>query len=97
MTDREAKQMITAALKVGGYIRSFDAKKRKKLSSQVYKKGYEARITCASAKKAKDIVKTLKQIGIVAGKPFAKGNSSMVPVYGKEQVETLAGMMPKKK
>ena len=97
MTDREAKQKITAALKEGGYIRSFDAKKRKKLSSQVYKKGYEARITCSSVRAAKETIKTLKQLGIAAGKPFEKGSSTMVPIYGKEQVETLAGMMPKKK
>ncbi len=89
MTDKDAKKMIAANLKAKGYSRAFDAKKRKKLSSQVYKKGYETRFTCASKKEAKDIVAALKQIGIKAGKPFAKGNSTMVPVYGKDQVKAL--------
>lgn len=89
MTEKEAKKMIASSLKDKGYFRSFDAKKRKKLSSQVYKKGYETRFTCGTAKEAKETVKALKLIGISAGKPFAKGNSTMVPVYGKEQVEAL--------
>lgn len=96
MTPKDAKNLIKASLKEKGYTREFDAKKRKKLTSQVYKKGYETRFTCASKKEAREMVAALKVIGINAGKPFAKGNSTMVPVYGKDQVEALDALRGKK-
>jgi hypothetical protein len=57
-------------------------------------RGHELRFSALNARERDRIVRLLERLGIVSGKPFAKGSGHWrIAVYGKWQVETLLAWM----
>lgn len=67
-----------------GYLRLPSEKKSKK-SKYADKKGYEVRFVARNKKELSEMKSLLKDAGFKSGKPFAKFNQFVLPVYGKEQ------------
>jgi len=73
-----------------GYFRVPDFDKRKRLGTR-YKKGWEVRLVLTSEDELEEARHLLAKAGLTAGRPFAKHNRWVQPVYGKEAVEFFAG------
>jgi hypothetical protein len=56
-------------------------------------RGYELRFSALEDGECDEIVGLLRRLGVVPGKPFAKGPHWRIPIYGKEQVEALLAWM----
>jgi hypothetical protein len=52
----------------------------------VYKKGYEVRLTAHSDEELVHIQELLEVLGFSIARPFAKGGHFRQPIYGREQV-----------
>ncbi|GIV31215.1 MAG: hypothetical protein KatS3mg029_0566 [Saprospiraceae bacterium] len=68
------------------YLRKADPEKRKTLG-QAYKKGYEIRLVAYDEKEKAEIIKLLKTFGFKHGRAFVKSRRTVLPIYGKKQVE----------
>lgn len=62
-----------------------------------YKKGYELRIVVKTQADLKQVRKLLKDASIKPGKPYRKANQWVVPVYGKQPVNQLVALKPRKR
>jgi hypothetical protein len=52
-------------------------------------RGYELRFSALSARELELLLGHLRRLEIAAGKPFAKGPSWRIPIYGREQTSQL--------
>jgi hypothetical protein len=73
-----------------GYARVVSLKKRKKLTSRKYKKGYEVRFVLVDEGELERTRRLLGDAGFKPGKEFPKNKRLVVPVYGKTAVQTFA-------
>lgn len=89
MTKTEARRTIREQYRQSGCVRWANQVRRESETSQKYKKGYEARIACGTLREVAQLSKALKTLGLVHGRPYAKNRQTVVPVYGKERVETI--------
>lgn len=72
-------------------LRVPDVARRK--SDRAYKKGWEARIPVDGVENLTDLLQRLTKHGVSAGKPYAKSNQTIVPVYGKARVQKLLRLL----
>lgn len=70
-----------------GYCRVPDVKRRKK-ESRTYKMGYETRISVYK-NELKELRQALKNLGLLAGRPYAKKNKFCLPLYGKSVMDQV--------
>jgi hypothetical protein len=84
-TRKTALSQLNDAFLRNGYWRGKPDPRRKPGTHR----GYEARFSAGSAAERDAILRLLRAAGIKPGRPFAKGPSWRVPVYGKAQVQVL--------
>jgi hypothetical protein len=60
-------------------------------------RGYECRFSALTAAERDEIMRLLRAAGIRPGRPFAKGPSWRIPVYGREQTTVLTEAFSKGK
>ena len=86
---RKEKALKTLAVYFtrNGCIRWADPDARDKLGYNKYKKGYEVRLVAQDEKEMAVLEKALKAAGFRHGKPYAKNRQTIIPIYGREQVE----------
>ena len=66
-----------------GYVRRFSPKRRKRVGSFLYKKGFEVRLVLTSEEELREARRLLEAVGLRPGKPFRKHSRFVQPVYGK--------------
>jgi hypothetical protein len=86
---RKEKALKTLAgyFQRNGCIRWVDPEMKEKLGYKKYKKGYEVRLVAQNEKELAALEKALKAAGFKHGKPYPKNKQTIIPIYGKEQVE----------
>jgi hypothetical protein len=77
-----------------GYVRIPDMGKRKDLSAARYKKGWEARLVLRSEAEIEEARRLVGKEGFVPGRPFAKAQQWVLPIYGKRAVEFFTTDIP---
>lgn len=83
----KALKTLAAYFLRNGCIRWADPELRKKLGHRGYRKGYEVRLVAQNAKEMAELEKALKAAGFNHGKPYVKVRQTIIPIYGREQVE----------
>jgi hypothetical protein len=71
------------------YCRLPNLAKRRELTSNRYKKGWEVRVIVTGPDIADEVRALAREAGFRAGRAFAKGNLWAVPIYGVEAVEAF--------
>lgn len=79
--------LLVQLFRRNGYVRLPDLYKRKQMTSQRYKKGYEVRLMVKDQNELKQIRQWLIAAGFKPGKPFEKGKQLIQPIYGKLALE----------
>lgn len=72
-------------------VRRPNSDRLKKETHTTYKKGYEVRFSVASAAELRQLRRWLRSVGLRPGRPYAKANRKIVPVYGKQAVDLIEG------
>jgi len=72
--------------KRNGYLRHPNPDRRK-AESQSYKMGYEIRLVANSKCELTILRRTIRDAGLKPGKPFAKVNRWVQPIYGRHAME----------
>ena len=88
-----ASQRLAELFRRNGYTRRQNQARLVKEGYLRYKKGYEVRLTAKSEAELDTIRRLLREAGFRAGHPFAKGRRFRQPVYGREAVRRLLGMV----
>jgi hypothetical protein len=73
-----------------GYMRIPDNGRLGDEGSTVYKKGYEIRLVARTKAELNTIRKLLRETGLKAGKPFAKAQQIVQPIYGKAAMDQFS-------
>lgn len=92
-TKREAVFQLAACFHRNGYVRHQNEDRLDELGPQIYKKGYEVRLTAHSEEELAQIQAWLRQLGFTIPKPFTKGEHYRQPLYGRQQVERFLGLV----
>lgn len=83
---RKMKKKLVEYFFRSGCFRSADPNKRKELG-QTYKKGYEIRFVAYDENELAELKTLMESLGLKHGKTYAKSKTTVLPVYGKQQME----------
>jgi hypothetical protein len=81
-----AEKFVGQSFAAGGYLRMPDTERAGDTS---YRKGWEARLTADDEESLAFLREQIAKVGLTPGKAFKKHNKHVVPIYGREAVETL--------
>ena len=83
---RQAKKILAGSFHGSGYVRTVNARLRKKLG-QKYKKGYEVRLTARTKTELARLRRMIRTVGFRPGKPYENGSRFVQPIYGKAALD----------
>jgi hypothetical protein len=75
-----------------GCIRIPDVRRRKK-ERQKYHAGYEVRLVALDSEELSLATACVRALGLRRGSAFVKGSRTVLPLYGKDQVEKFCGFV----
>ncbi len=90
--NENAVAALAASFAQNGCYRGPNEKRRER-DGQAYKKGYEIRLTAASAAELRQLRRLLQAVGLSPGKPYRKARRFILPVYGRDAVERFSDMI----
>jgi hypothetical protein len=93
LTKREVIAELTERFQRNGYVRAKNVERLNEVGSQIYKKGYEVRLTAHSEEELLHIQELLQALGFSIAKPFATAHHFRQPIYGREQVENFLSLI----
>ncbi|MBI5512388.1 MAG: hypothetical protein HY909_01390 [Deltaproteobacteria bacterium] len=88
-TRREAIAELAERFQRNGYVRIQNHERLHEVGYQLYKKGYEVRLTAHSEEELHRIQGLLRALGFTVARPFAKAHHFRQPIYGREQVRNF--------
>jgi len=82
-------------------VRSFDRNgclrvpniERRRADSRTYKMGYEIRLAAFTRRELMELRSTIRAAGMKPGKPFAKANRWIQPIYGRQAAEQFVAWL----
>ena len=92
-TKREVISELAERFQRNGYVRIQNDERLNEVGSQIYKKGYEVRLTAHSEEELIHIQGLLRFLGFSVAKPFPKDHHFRQPIYGREQVENFLSLI----
>jgi hypothetical protein len=93
LTKGEAIAELTTRFNQNGYIRRQNTARLNEVGAQIYKKGYEVRLTAHTEKELAHIQDLLAFLGFTIAKPFGKAKHFRQPIYGREQVNQFFALI----
>ena len=88
-TRRQVIAELAERFRRNGYVRPQNDERLNEVGSQIYKKGFEVRLTAHSEEELLHIQGLLQFLGFSIAKPFTKANHFRQPIYGREQVQNF--------
>ncbi len=82
ITNEPASRTLVQFYERNGCLRQPNPNRQKK-ETGTYKMGYEIRLVALSKRELTEIRRAIREVGLKAGKPFAKGNRWIQPIYGR--------------
>ncbi len=83
---RSVARELTDLFRRNGYVRPSRERRLAGLGYGASSRGFEIRLTAASASELEHIRQLLRAAGFKPGAPFTKGNQLRQPIYGRETV-----------
>jgi hypothetical protein len=91
-SDETPEQTLVRFFERNGCLRRPNPERRK-AEKRYYKMGYEIRLVANSPRELIELQRTIRAAGLKPGKPYAKVNRWVVPIYGRETMERfVAGL-----
>lgn len=93
MSPKDAARLLRDVYEAKGYIRIKMDKRQGGLRT-----GWEIRLRASAAREARAWAQAIAALGLEPGKAYARGKGTVLPVYGRKQVEEfLKRVKPRKK